>query len=95
MAFAVTVAVATPEALVVAVTVAMPAPEAGPVKVTVAPEIGLLEASFTVTESGVAKAVLTVVLWPLPEFAVIEAGAPVVLVNWNVALTLPTVAVTV
>ncbi len=59
---AVTVAVATPDALVVAVAVVIPAPLAGPVKVTVTPLIGLLPASFTVTDKGFANAVLICVL---------------------------------
>ena len=59
---AVTVAVATPDALVVAVAVVIPAPLAGPAKVTVTPLIGLLPASFTVTDKGFANAVLICVL---------------------------------
>ena len=93
---AVTVVVATPEALVVAVTVdAIPAPLARLAKVTVTPLSRLLPASFTVTESGVAKAVPNWVLWLLPEFTVTEAGGPGVLVSWRVVLALPAVTFTV
>ena len=96
MVFAVTVAVATPEALVVAVVETMLAPVPGPAKVTVTPLSRLLPASFTVTDSGVAKAVFTVALCPPPEFTVTEAAGPGVLVNAGmVVLTLPAVAVTV
>ncbi len=74
VALAVTVALATPDALVVAVMVVIPAPLAGPAKVTVTPLIGLLLASFTVTDNGFVNAVLICALCPLPEFAVTEAG---------------------
>jgi len=55
---AVTLAVATPKALVTAVTVATLAPLPGPVNVTVTPLTGLPPASFTVATNGAAKAVL-------------------------------------
>jgi hypothetical protein len=82
---AVTVAVATPDALVVAVTVATLAPLAGPVKVTVTPLTGLPPESFTVAANGFAKAVLTCALWLLPLVAVIEAAGPAVFVAEKVA----------
>jgi hypothetical protein len=77
----VTVALATPEALVVAVTVATLAPLPGPVNVTVAPLTGLPLASLTVATKGFAKAVLICALWALPLVAVIEAAGPAVFVK--------------
>ena len=62
MLFAVTVAVATPVASVIADEVAMLAPLAGPVNVTVTPETGFPPASFTNAFNAVANAVLILVL---------------------------------
>ena len=56
------------------------APLAGGVKVTVTPETGLPYWSVTVATSGLAKAVATVALWPLPEVAVTVWAAPARLV---------------
>lgn len=81
MPFAVTVAVATPEALVVAVAVTMLAPLPGPVKVTVNPLTGFPPESFTVAVNGAANAVLIGALWLLPLVAVTEAAAPAVFVR--------------
>ena len=81
------VAVATPDAFVVAVAVLAPpvnvplAPVLGAVNVTVAPLTGLPPASFTVACSAVAKAVLITALCGVPAVAVIEAGAPAVFVK--------------
>jgi hypothetical protein len=76
--------VATPDALVVAVTVPPAkvalAPLPGAAKVTTTPGTGLLFASFTVTDSGEPKTVLIAVLCVMPPVAVIDAGAPAVLV---------------
>ncbi len=61
---------ATPLALVTAVAevVKVPeAPEPGGAKVTVTPETGLPYWSTSLTTSGCAKAVLTVVFWGVPE----------------------------
>ena len=83
--------VATPEELVCAVTVAPPpanaplAPEPGAVKVTVTFETGLPPESFTVTTSGVLKAVRTCAFWPLPDVVVMLAGAPAVFVKAKAA----------
>ena len=85
MLFAVTFAVATPEALVMAVTVAILAPLAGPVNVTVTPLTGLPPASFTVATNGAAKTVLIWALWPPPPVAVMVAGGPALLVSEKVA----------
>jgi hypothetical protein len=66
VAFAVNGAEATPDAFVATVIVAVllpntpEAPDPGAVNVTFTPETGLLPASFTVTASALAKAVLTV-----------------------------------
>lgn len=94
--FAVTVAFATPEAFVWALVATILAPLPGPAKFTVTPDTGLLNASCTVTESGLANAVFTVALWPVPEFAVTADAAPAVFVSENVAEVAPvTDAVTV
>jgi hypothetical protein len=80
--------VATPEPFVVAVftPAKLPlAPLPGTVNVTVAPLTGLPPASFTVTASGFANAVLMVVLCGVPLVAVIDAGAPAVLFNEKLA----------
>ena len=83
MALAVNGADATPEALVATTMVAVAleniplAPALGAVKVTLTPGTGLLAASFTVTASGLAKAVKTDALCGVvPALAVIEAAAP-------------------
>lgn len=79
--------VATPDAFVIAVTrlcppaKIAPAPKVGEVNVTAAPLTGLLPASLTVATSGAANAVFTGVLCPPPLVAVIDAGAPPVLVS--------------
>jgi hypothetical protein len=81
---------ATPELLVVAVVTppanAALAPLEGTVNVTAMPLSRLPFESVTVAASGLAKAVLIVVLCPLPLVAAIEAGAPTVLVKTNVAV---------
>ncbi len=52
------------------------APVAGAVNVTEIPGTGLLKVSNTVTERGIANAVLTAANWGVvPELAVMEAGA--------------------
>src|SRR5947208_3613431 len=83
--FAVNGADATPEALVATVIVFVAllnvpdAPEAGAVKVTFAPSTGLLLASRTVTESGLANAVLMLALCGVvPALTAIVAGGPAV-----------------
>ncbi len=94
--------VARPEAFVFTVTVVEPAnvplaPEAGAVKVTLAPETKLPPASFTVATNGLLNAWLTCALWPLPDIAVMVAGAPTVFVRVKEAavVTPLTFAVTV
>ena len=57
------------------------APLVGPAKVTVTLGTGLPKASVTVATSGLAKVVLTVALCPDPEFAVMVAGDPTVMVT--------------
>jgi hypothetical protein len=103
VAFAVNGADATPDAFVATTIVAVlllktpDAPEAGAVNVTFTPETGLLPASFTVTASALAKAVLIVaVCGVVPAFAVIVAAAPAVFVSQKFAgVTTPeTVAAT-
>src|SRR5450755_4492768 len=89
---------ATPAALVATTMVSVlllnnpEAPEPGAVNVTLTPATGLLPTSRTVTASGLAKAVLMVALCGVvPALAVIDAGAPTVLVRLNVAgVTTPT-----
>ena len=75
-----TAAVATPDALVVAVFTppanAPLAPLPGAAKVTVAPFTGLLNESFTVACSWIAKAVPTVAFCGVPTVAAILAGVP-------------------
>ena len=96
-------AIATPDAFVVAMAVRAPpvnvplAPVLGAVNVTVTPLTGLPPASFTVACSAVAKAVLITALCGVPAVAVIEAGAPAVLVKEKFAgvVTPATAAVTV
>src|SRR4029077_19488508 len=84
VAFAVNGADATPDAFVATTIVAVlllntpEAPDPGAVNVTFTPETGLLPASFTVTASALAKAVLTVAdCGVVPAFAVITAVAAV------------------
>jgi hypothetical protein len=74
--FAVAVTEHNPFASVVQVRgeIAAPAPETGELNPTTAPATGRLLASRTLTCSGVAKAVPTCALWPLPAVAVIVAG---------------------
>jgi len=79
--FAVTVALAAPDAFVCALVATIPAPLPGPVKFTVTPDTGFPSESVTVTDSGFVNAVFTVALWPVPEFAVTVAGAPALFVN--------------
>src|SRR5450755_986185 len=98
MLLAVNGADAIPEALVattMVVVLLLKSPEdpaAGAVNVTFTPGTGLLPMSRTVTASGLAKAVLMVALCGVvPALAVIDAGAPTVLVRLNVAgVTTPT-----
>jgi len=103
VAFAVNGADATPNPFVATVIVAVlllktpDAPDPGAVNVTFTPETGLLPASFTVTASALAKAVLIVAdCGVVPEFAVIVVAAPAVFVNEKFAgVTTPeTVAAT-
>ena len=87
---------ATPAAFVVAVVDdnAALAPDPGAPNVTVTPLNGLFPASRTVTCSGVANAVLIAADCGVPPVAVIDAGAPAVLVSANEAFSAPTLAVT-
>jgi hypothetical protein len=93
--------VATPAELVVAVftpPAKLPlAPLAGAVNVTVAPETGFPKESFTVAWKGLANAVLMAVVCGVPPVAVIDAGAPAVLVRAKpgFVINVPTPAVTV
>jgi len=76
------VAVATPDASVVAMVVFVPfanvplAPLLGAVNVTGTPLTGLLALSFTITDKSVPNAVLVAALCEDPPVAVIEAGVP-------------------
>jgi hypothetical protein len=94
-------AVATPPLLVVAVFTPLAkvplAPVVGAVKVTVTPLTGLLPASFTVTCSPVANAVLIVALCGVPPVAAMLAGGAVVFVRLKLAVVArpETLAVTV
>src|SRR5450755_1113580 len=99
MLFAVNGADATPTALVVTTMVVVlllnrpdgPAP--GAVNVTFTPGTGLLPTSRTVTANGLAKAVLIVALCGVvPALAVIEAGAPTVLVSEKLTVVSPVAA---
>jgi len=90
---------AMPEALVATVIVVVEllnlplAPEPGAVKVTLTPGTGLLLASFTVTPSAVAKAVLIVELCGVVKvLAVIVLGAPGVLVIEKFTVVTPAAA---
>jgi hypothetical protein len=82
--------VAIPAAFVVAVFTppanAAPAPLDGTVKVTVAPLIAAPLAFCTITTNGLANAVLTVALCPLPLTAAMEACPEAVLVSENEAV---------
>jgi hypothetical protein len=103
VAFAVNGADATPEALVATVIVVVlllntpDALEPGAVNVTFTPETGLLPASFTVTASGFAKAVLIVDdCGVVPAFAIIDEAGPALLVSEKFTVGTPAaVAVTV
>src|SRR2546429_148904 len=101
--FAVNGADATPNAFVATVIVVVlllntpDAPDPGAANVTFTPETGLLPASFTVTASAFARAVLIAAdCGVVPAFAVIVEGAPVVFVGEKLAgvATPTTVAVT-
>src|SRR5208282_2723502 len=61
------------------------APLPGAVNVTVTPLTGLFMASFTVTTSGSANAVLIVVFCGVPLVAVMDAGGPGLLVREKLA----------
>src|SRR5271169_822059 len=96
VAFAVNGADATPDAFVATMMVAVlllntpEAPDPGAVNVTFTPETGLLPASFTVTASALAKAVLIAVdCGVVPAFAVIVAAAPTVLVSEKLTVVRP------
>jgi hypothetical protein len=103
VAFAVNGADATPDAFVATVIVPVlllnipEAPDPGAVNVTFTPLTGLLPASFTVTASAFANAVLIVAdCGVVPEFAVIVEGAPAVFVSEKFTAVRPVaVAVTV
>jgi hypothetical protein len=97
--FAVNGAVAIPEAFVATVIVAVlllntpDAPEPGAVNVTFTPETGLLPASFTVTASALAKAVLMLAdCGVVPAFAVMDPAAPDRLVSEKFTVVTPVVA---
>jgi hypothetical protein len=90
---------ATPDPFVATTIVAVlllnlpDAPEPGAVNVTFTPETGLLPASFTVTARAFAKAVLIVAdCGVVPAFAVMEAGAPTVLVSEKFTVAKPVAA---
>jgi hypothetical protein len=69
------------------------APAPGAVNVTFTPLTGLLLASFTVTASGFAKAVLIAAdCGVVPAFAVIVAGAPAVFVSEKFTVVRPVAA---
>jgi hypothetical protein len=96
VAFAVNGAEATPDEFVATVIVAVllpktpDAPDPGAVNVTFTPETGLLPASFTVTAKAFGKAVLIFVVWGVvPVFAVIEPGAPTMLVSKKLTAVKP------
>src|SRR5262249_57194173 len=61
------------------------APLAGAANVTLTPGTGLLYWSRTVATSGLAKAVLTVALWPEPDVTTMWSAAPAVLVSLKLA----------
>jgi hypothetical protein len=90
---------ATPDALVATVIVAVlllntpDAPLPGAVNVTFTPATGLLPASFTVTASALANAVLIVVdCGVVPAFAVIVVPLPAVLVSAKFTVGKPVAA---
>src|SRR5258708_40042252 len=69
------------------------APAPGAVNVTFTPETGLLPASFTVTASALAKAVLIVAdCGVVPAFAVIVVGVPAVFVSEKFTVVSPVAA---
>jgi hypothetical protein len=99
VAFAVNGADATPDAFVATVIVAVlllntpEAPDPGAVNVTFTPETGLLPASFTVTASAFANAVLIVAdCGVVPAFAVIVAAVPAVFVSEKFTVVNPVAA---
>src|SRR6266404_4186426 len=99
VAFAVNGADATPDAFVATVIVAVllpntpEAPAPGAVNVTFTPETGLLPASFTVTASAFAKAVLIVAdCGVVPAFAVIVVAVPAVFVSEKFTVVRPVAA---
>jgi len=99
VAFAVNGAAATPDAFVATTIVAVlllntpDAPDPGAVNVTFTPLTGLLPASFTVTASALAKAVLIVAdCGVVPAFAVIVVAAPAVFVSEKFAGVSPVAA---
>jgi hypothetical protein len=66
------------------------APVPGAVNVTFTPETGLLPASFTVTASALAKAVLIAAdCGVVPAFAVIDEADPAVLLNEKFTVVRP------
>jgi hypothetical protein len=97
--FAVNGADATPDAFVATVIVAVlllntpDAPDPGAVNVTFTPETGLLPASFTVTASAFANAVLIVAdCGVVPALAVIVVGAPALFVSEKFTVVRPLAA---
>jgi hypothetical protein len=99
VALAVNGAEATPDALVTTMIVAVlllnlpEAPAPGAVKVTFTPGTGLLLASFMVTASGLAKAVLTVAdCGVVPALAVMVAAGPGLLVSEKFTVVRPVAA---
>src|SRR5437588_402001 len=101
MPFAVNVPdVATPDAFVVAVsppTAKVPLAPLGGVNVTFTPLTGFPPASFTITASGAANALLIATICGVPLVAVVLAGGPSVFVSekFAVAATPVTLALTV
>src|SRR5207245_87764 len=96
VAFAVNGADATPDAFVATTIVPVlllntpEAPDPGAVNVTFTPETGLLPASFTVTASALAKAVLTFAdCGVVPAFAVIVVDVPAVFVSEKFTVVSP------
>jgi hypothetical protein len=94
--FAVNGALAIPLAFVATVMVVVPllnaplAPEPGALKVTFTPEIGLFEASLTVTASGLPNAVFTATLCGVvPALAVMELAAPALFVKLKFTVVRP------
>src|SRR5207245_1552999 len=96
VAFAVNGADATPDAFVATTIVPVlllntpEAPDPGAVNVTFTPETGLLPASFTVTASALAKAVLTFAdCGVVPAFAVIVVAVTAAFVSEKFAVVSP------